>query len=80
MNKKASGLLKFWWGKAIVLYVEKSETMKVAEEINAMYSNHYRDYLTLVFVHAVVANFLEQQRNHSLGAGLGFQGQSKSLV
>lgn len=80
MNKKASGLLKFWQGKGIVLYVEKSEAIKVAEEINAMHSNLYGDYLTPVFAHEVVANSLEQQRSQSLGAGLGFQGQSKSLV
>lgn len=62
------------------MYVEKSETIKAVKEINAMYSNLYGDYLTTVFVHVVVANFLEQQRNQFLGAGLCFQGQSEALV
>lgn len=35
------------------------------------------DYLTPVFVQVVVVNLLEQQRNQSLGAEFGFQGQRR---
>ena len=45
-----------------------------------MYLSLYGDYLTPVFVQVVVANLLEQQRNLSPGAGLGFQGQPKAMV
>lgn len=45
-----------------------------------MYLSLYGDYLTPVFVQVVVANLLKQQRNQSLGAGLGFQGQPKAMV